>query len=188
MTATQWNASGEVNDLAGRNQGRRRTASRRALSLVVLTAVTVVLAGLVSFWLPQGGSRAADVNKAALVVRLGDGSVETRCVEFVESEITGHDVLIRSGVDVVENGGFICAIEGVGCPADECVTCQAPSYWSYWHLLDGAWVYSPVGSTGYMVHDGDVEGWGWGLGVPPPATTFYRICGWTVFLPLFVEN
>jgi hypothetical protein len=73
-------------------------------------------------------------------------------------------------------GAAICSIEGTGCPVEECLTCAQPSYWAYWHLIDGKWTYSRVGASAYTVRDGDVEGWAWGSGEPPPLVPFDQIC------------
>jgi hypothetical protein len=120
-------------------------------------------------------------NRVGLVVRFGDGSSITRCVEFSEPQISGYDVLMRSGLSVVAayfsgEGTAICAIEDIGCPVESCLTCATPNYWSYWHLVNGAWIYSQVGASGYNVHNGDVEGWSWGAGNPPPVVPFDQIC------------
>ena len=129
----------------------------------------------------DGPARAQSVNRVGLVVRFSDDEVTTRCVEFTEPQISGYDVLTRSGLDVVASfdpglGVAVCAIEGVGCPLESCLTCDVPNYWSYWHLQDGAWAYSQVGASGYMVSDGEVEGWSWGEGTPPPVIPFDQIC------------
>jgi uncharacterized repeat protein (TIGR01451 family) len=126
-------------------------------------------------------ARAQGTNRAGLVVRFGDGSYITRCIPFSESEISGLDVLTRSGLTVVAAGWAICDIEGEsGCTAEDCF-CQCPGgggpciYWSYWHLGNGSWDYSGVGSGGYKVHNGDVEGWSWGSEAPP-IVSFDEIC------------
>jgi hypothetical protein len=125
--------------------------------------------------------RAQQSNRIGLVVRFGAGSLITRCVAFSESGISGYDLLMRSGLDIVAafdsgQGAAICSIEDTGCPVESCLTCDAPNYWSYWHLVDGAWVYSQVGSSGHTVGNGDVEGWSWGPGGPPPVIPFDQIC------------
>jgi len=144
------------------------------LVLIVLLALTIVGIGL-------PGVRAQSPNRAGLVVRFGDGSFITRCVEFSEPQISGYDVLIRSGLSVVVayysgEGAAICEIEHEGCPVEECLTCAYPNYWSYWHLADGAWAYSQAGAAGCTVHPGDVDGWSWGTGDPPPVIPFDQIC------------
>jgi hypothetical protein len=141
---------------------------------LALGLLAVILSGLPDVR-AQGG------NRAGLVVRFGDGSLVTRCIEFSESEISGYDLLTRAGLNVVTAfdsgmGAAICAIEGTGCPVESCLTCATPDYWSYWHLADGSWVYSQGGSSIYKVRNGDVEGWAWGNGDPPPATAFDQIC------------
>ena len=124
-------------------------------------------------------------NRAALVFRYGDGSVQTRCVEFPETEIGGDELLNRSGV----NPGFgpsmeVCSINGDGCPTDDCF-CQCPfpncEYWAYYHLKNGAWQYSSLGAADSVIKDGDVDGWSWGpgnftQGTEPPVRTFDEIC------------
>jgi len=125
-------------------------------------------------------SRAQEVSRVGLIVNFG-GSTATRCVEFAESEISGYDVLMRSGLSVTSSfdagpGAAICAIEGVGCPASACLTCSAPSYWSYWTIEGGSWQYAQRGSSLRMARDGGVEGWSWGEGGAPPMIPFDQIC------------
>ena len=84
-------------------------------------------------WLPTAGAEAPA--RAGLVVRFGNGSFVTRCIELGESEMSGYDVLIRSGLDVVAAfdsgmGAAVCKIEDDGCPLEDCLMCDAPNYWS----------------------------------------------------------
>jgi hypothetical protein len=130
---------------------------------------------------PLMPARALQPKRVGLVVVHGDGSTTTRCIEFNESEISGYDVLQRSGLEIVTSqdsgpGAAICAIGGEGCPKSSCLTCDVPNYWSYWHLEGSAWIYSPVGASIYKIHDGDVEGWRWGGGDPPSVIPFDQIC------------
>ncbi len=127
-------------------------------------------------------------NQAALVIRYGDGQVETRCVAFAEPQITGYDVLVRAGLDVAIDasgmGAAVCAIQGTGCPANDCFChCQGAEcqYWSYWHQVNGAWQYSLGGAGIYPVTDGAIEGWSWGPGsvteaIAPPVVSFDAVC------------
>ncbi|HDN79316.1 MAG TPA: hypothetical protein ENG33_02465, partial [Chloroflexi bacterium] len=138
------------------------------------------------------GGEAQGINRAGLVVRFGDGTVITRCIEFTEDAITGEDVLKRSGLRVILDyssgmGGAVCKIEDEGCdyPQVPCF-CQCMGggeciYWAYFHLKNGAWEYSGTGCSNYYVHNGDVEGWAWGPGSPtggtqPPVIPFEQIC------------
>ena len=152
----------------------KRKTNSICLALTMLLTLAVAGTGL-------PGARAQSPHRVGLVVRFADDNIVTRCIEFSEPQISGYDVLTRSGLNVVASfdsgmGAAICAIEGIGCPVETCLTCATPDYWSYWHLEDGAWVYSQVGASGYMAHDGGVEGWSWGAGVPPPVVPFDQIC------------
>ncbi|MCM8749838.1 hypothetical protein NET02_11830 [Thermomicrobiaceae bacterium CFH 74404] len=112
-------------------------------------------------------------NGAGLVIRHGDGRVFTYYVEFTETEITGLELLMRSGaaLALANFGGLgtaVCAIDGEGCPADNCF-CQSyasPAY--YWHYFrlepGGTWVLQQVGPSNRQVRDGDVDGWSWTSG------------------------
>lgn len=131
---------------------------------------------------------------AGLVVRYGNGSVTTHCVDLGEDgQASGEEVLRASGLAVTAEyssmGAAICKIENDGCsyPAEGCF-CQCTLqpgqtcvYWSYWHLKNNQWQYSQFGTTNYTVHSGEVDGWSWGAGttsnaVAPPVYTFNDIC------------
>lgn len=121
-------------------------------------------------------------NRAALVVAFGDGSVESRCVEFSTETITGLEALQAVGlsleVDYNSVGAAVCKIGNVGCPADDCFCDSPPNFWSYWHLVDGSWVFSQIGSGMHNLRNGDVDGWIWGVGQsnPPPPASFEQVC------------
>lgn len=138
-------------------------------------------------------ARANSPNRAGLVIRYGDGSMWTKCIEFSEPELTGLELLLRSGLRIVteEGGPFgsaVCKIEQDGCdyPLDDCFCkCMGAdcTYWAYYHLRpNGTWEYSTVGASSYIVHHGDVEGWSWGPGTygehgtEPPVIRFEQIC------------
>jgi len=120
------------------------------------------------------------VPAVGLVVHLGPDNVVSVCVPLGESEqMSGLDVLLASGLDVAASysslGALVCAIEGVGCAVDDCF-CKSPETWSYWHMMDGEWVYSSVGASAYMVKAGDIEGWSWGGTEAPPVLSLEDIC------------
>lgn len=113
-------------------------------------------------------------NRAGLIVQTGDGEVITRCVSFAEAQISGLALLERSGlpfasVNDERYGAFICGIAGVGCPADRCLCEYPPRYWQYWLRERTGWRVSPVGASGRVVRDGDVDGWVWFDGRDSPA-------------------
>jgi hypothetical protein len=136
-----------------------------------------------------GTARAQAPNRAALVVRYGDGTVWTQCVTFPEDEITGLQLLQRAGLEVVYarggTGDLLCKIGREGCDNPNLCLCQCKgaqcAYWSYWHLQDGNWQYSVVGASTYRVKPGTIDGWVWGIGTitdapQPPAVSFEGIC------------
>ena len=132
---------------------------------------------------------------AGLVIRFGDGSLHTACVDLGDDgQATGEEVLRAAGVSVIAdyNSGFgagVCKINNQGCdfPAEPCF-CQctlkpgeACVYWAYYHLDGGQWQYSNLGASSYVVQSGAVQGWAWGQGDPssgaqPPIMTFDQIC------------
>lgn len=173
-------------------RGRRRAGWRKwryAVRRLWLGACVALVGALIMV----GGVRAQEgENRAALVIIDGDGAPDMQCVTFDEPEITGYELLRRSGkalgVVPMSAGTAICQIDGVGCnvPQENCFCqCQgAPCrYWSYWQQMQGAWQYSVLGGDNTIVRNGDVQGWVWGTGVigqeadlQPPATTFDQIC------------
>ena len=135
------------------------------------------------------GIDAQGPNKAAVVVRLDDDQVASRCVSFSEESLSGMDLLRRSGLAIdtkVEGmGSLVCSIENTGCPADDCF-CQCSGgsecvYWSYWRNQDEGWAYARVGATQNQIEHGSMDGWSWGPGslteaIAPPEVTFDEVC------------
>ena len=66
---------------------------RIALLIGVLAIVTSL--GMASARAQEPG------NRAALIVRYGDGSTAALCVQFSEASITGEELLNRSGLNAV---------------------------------------------------------------------------------------
>jgi len=142
-----------------------------------------------AFWSVPTDMRAQIGNRAALVISFGDDKIETACVDFEEPQISGFDLLQRSGLNLeIEAqglGALVCSINDAGCSASDCL-CQCSGggdciYWSYWHQLEEGWQYSQAGATVYQVESGAVEGWSWGPGaesqaLPPPEISFEDIC------------
>jgi hypothetical protein len=130
-------------------------------------------------------------DRVGLVVQFGDGRVEPRCFEVGTEEISGADLLARSGLEIIIDPGrgmgvTVCQIEGEGCafPADACF-CQcmggsACAYWNYFYRDPGEtnWVYSPLGPALRKLKPGSVEAWVWGNGLTPPPEelTFEAVC------------
>lgn len=150
-------------------------------------ALLFALAALL--WAQPAGAQ--ETNHAGLVVVGGDGTVDRRCVAFAEESISGYDLIVRAGFEVVSEqaamGATVCALDGEGCafPREACFCqCQGRecTYWSYWQQDDGGvWRYSGAGAGNNRVRDGAVEGWVWGPGSvseapAPPEATFAELC------------
>ncbi len=134
---------------------------------------------------------ANEPNRAGLVIQFADGQTETLCVEFKEKEITGADLLVRSGLDAVVDpssglGIIVCRIEDHGCdyPTEACF-CQCSgsgpcAYWNYFYREPGqdSWSYAALGALRHQVKPGSVDAWVWGDGTTLPASdlTFEAIC------------
>jgi hypothetical protein len=129
-------------------------------------------------------------NRAGLVVQYADGEVETVCVNFGEAEISGLDLLERSGIPVVVQGASlgaaVCKIGPDGCdyPGESCF-CERDgarsTYWAFYMLQDGTWAYATMGVANTTVRDGSVHGWAWGAGesgsgVQPPPRSIEQVC------------
>ncbi len=151
-----------------------------------LLPLFLLMGYLLVYWPAQLTAQGS--NQAALVVRFGDDSVQTRCVTFDEPQISGYELLLRSGLPIIADvqgmGALVCSIDGTGCPAHDCLCqCRGSScvYWSYWHQVDGTWQYSSAGASIYPVRHGSVEGWSWGPGgvtgaIAPPVIEFDTVC------------
>lgn len=155
---------------------------RRALAFVLTLAAAVAFA-------PSGRATrpavADEVNRAVVVVDLGNGEVRSACVRFRQQSITGLDLLRAARMDPVVQtyagqGGAVCKLCGVGCNAgSSCLTCQSPRYWQYWRSDGGTgtYTYSQAGAGNTAVTDGDVDGWSWSGGEdPPPFLTVAEAC------------
>ena len=170
-----------------RTAGRSRLAARLTRGLAL-----GLLACLAAMGQPTPAARAqSGANQAGIVVRHGDGRVVTACVTFDEPQLSGIQLLQRSGLDLnVEassTGAGVCRLDGEGCsvPQQSCF-CQCTgatcNYWSYWQLSTDGWQYSNFGASGSEIKPGQVDGWAWGDGSmdstngKPPALTFADVC------------
>ncbi len=155
---------------------------RTMLPLLILIATAALI-------IPVGHAQEAQ-NQAGVIIRYGDGRVQTACVRFSEPSITGIDLLQRAGIPVIAQssglGAAVCKISNEGCdyPAEDCF-CQCKGgncgYWAYQRLRGDRWAYSPIGASASQVQPGDVDGWAWGAGsvqsgAAPPVIPLDQIC------------
>jgi len=165
----------------------RRLLGPVAALLLALVAATAAGAQPAEVGL---AARQEGENRAGLVIQNGDGAVQTACVRFDEPEISGLELLERSGIPIVAQvgavGAAVCKIGPEGCdyPAERCF-CERDGprsiYWAF-YLRDGEeWRYSAQSAGSVPVRDGDVQGWAWGLGesgvgAVPPLIDLDTIC------------
>ena len=124
--------------------------------------------------------RAQSPGLAGLVIDYGAGENDAYCLWLDEKVSSGLDFLSHSDLailaDYTSQGAAVCKIGNTGCPADDCFCDSPPNYWSYWHLENGQWVYASAGALSYTIEPGQVDGWAWGNGAPPPPVAFSQIC------------
>lgn len=131
---------------------------------------------------------ATEFNVAGLIVDYGDGRTSYAWVPFPEDEISGIDLLERSGLDVVVvgfggMGDAVCQIDDTGCPVDDCRQrlCQTSDPESpFWRFLrqtdDGEWALAATGASGATIRNGDINAWVWsGSDVDLPTVTIDEI-------------
>jgi hypothetical protein len=124
------------------------------------------------------------LHHAGVVIVFPDGT-DTYCVSFEEDELSGAELLQRTGRQLVLSGfgglgSGVCRIDDVGCsdPGDCFCQCRGADchYWTYFRL-DSAWRTQNIGASQRRVHDGDVDGWVWGNGhTPPGAASIGALC------------
>ena len=137
---------------------------RIAIIAVCILALGVARASTVS---------AAEYNVAGLIVDYGDGRISYVWIPFEEDELSGVELLKRSGLDLVTvgfggMGDAVCQIDDTGCPVDDCRKrlCQtsdpASPFWRYSRqTAPGEWSFAATGASGARVHDGDIDAWSW---------------------------
>jgi len=134
-----------------------------------------------------------ELNHAGVVIAFPDGT-DTYCVAFEEDDLSGAELLRRTGVALVVSGfgglgSGVCRIDDIGCsnPGDCFCQCRGADcqYWTYFELNGLEWDYLPVGASQRRVQDGDVDGWVWGNGrTPPGVAAIDAICSAAVPTPV----
>ena len=169
----------------GRSRGNCWASGRWTVRWLASTARWLALALVLAVaLLPGGGATAAGAHSAGIVVRHGDGTLVYVWVSFDEESITSEELLTRSGLEAVVTpfgglGTAVCALDGEGCPSNNCF-CKSYSspafFWHFYTLSDGRWVEELSGPTGHEVRDGDIDGWSWTAAEPGlPAVTLDEI-------------
>jgi len=120
----------------------------------------------------------AQTSSRAVVIVSTGSAVHTSVIEF-SGTISGMDALRLAGaspetITYGPLGQAVCKLYGAG---DEPVPGQCPGGWVYYRAVGGAggWSQSSIGASNTVVHDGDVEGWGYGGA--PPFSSFCAVVG-----------
>jgi hypothetical protein len=125
----------------------------------------------------------AAIHHAALIIQHASGSVITRCVAFAEDQITGLQLVERSGVQY-ESQGFgsmgsaMCQLDREPSSAPSGCFGSGP-YWQYFHRGSGGWQRSAFGASSSALRDGDMDGWRYAAGAnqAPGNVAFASVCG-----------
>ena len=163
--------------------------------IATAAGIAAIAASLLVFTAP--GQAQSARHRAGLVIQYAGGEIDTRCVEFEEPEITGYELLRRSGLPLViapgSFGATVCKIGAQGCdyPAQSCF-CQCENmnascvYWISFLHVNGAWKYATLGASNTKVKEGDLQAWVWGSSrgdssegtsaASPPAMAFDQVC------------
>ena len=111
-----------------------------------------------------------------------------KCVQFAADAINGLTLLELAGVNsgqppqVFDWGGgaySICQVDREpGQVPDRCFGPTSGPNWSDWSVSASGWVARSSGTSGYLIHDGDMEGWTYtsAFGAPPPSVRFNQVC------------
>ena len=125
-------------------------------------------------------------HRAGMAIFSGDNTLVTDCISYTESNLTGLQLLQRSGQAIVTatnptQGTAVCKIGQVGDDSNNCFG-SMPNYWSYWLLGNNGWEYSTKGADQTPVVDGGVYAWSWGTGETPALVTFQNTCEGVAFV------
>jgi hypothetical protein len=125
----------------------------------------------------------AAIHHAALVIQHASGSVITRCVAFAEDQITGLQLVERSGVQYeAQNFGSIgsamCQLDREPSTVPSGCFGSGP-YWQYFHRRGDTWQTSAFGAGSSALRDGDMDGWHYAAGANrvPANVAFASVCG-----------
>ena len=143
--------------------GRLIVISVRAL---LLTLAIVLLSAR------HGVAQEGSGNRAGIVVVDGEGRMAYGVVQFDEPEISGVELLRRSGAEpaTVLFGGLgegVCSIGNTGCSVDVCRrrVCQGPKpddpFWKSFAPDGQRWIALQLGASADKVRDGEVRLWAW---------------------------
>jgi hypothetical protein len=153
-----------------------RAALRAALATAGAAAAMILL----------GHPASAALHRAALVVEFSGSPqrIIERCVTFAAAEISGLQLLQRSGLAFTTQdyggslGQAVCTIDGVPQGESSCLQGPGGAYWQYFNRSSSGWRVSMRGAGNRMLLNGDMDGWHYAAGAAqsPPSITFSQVC------------
>ena len=145
--------------------------------IIVLSSLLtgVLLAVVLSLGLSTDTAKSvSEPDQATEIIQYAPGKIEYIEINFT-GPISGLVALELTGKEIITKefswGTSVCSIGGVGCPADQCFSCDPQGrYWgyNYWDDTTESWQGYSVGATDSTVTDGDIEGWQYGNWGDPP--------------------
>lgn len=111
-----------------------------------------------------------------------------KCVQFAADAINGLTLLELAGVNsgqppqIYDWGGgaySVCQVDREPRQVpDRCFGPTSGPNWSDWSVTPRGWVARSSGTNGYLIRDGDMEGWTYtsAFGAPPPSIRFDQVC------------
>lgn len=140
---------------------------------------------------PTPTSAGSGSNHAGLLVTYGDGTSQSVCVAFDDASISGYQLLVDSGLQIITQdfggslGQALCKItsgsESDGCdyPNQDCFCDSPPNSWVFF-VPDGgqtSWSVSQTGISSTNVASGGAQAQLWGSDTQSPPLCFYAdIC------------
>ena len=148
----------------------------RKTNLIIPAMISLINIALIIFIVyskPAHGSEASNdvseggrqVTPVYVVIQFSPEEYRVEEVQL-EDPASGFEVLKQTGLEISANDfgdGFfaVCAIEGVGCPSNDCF-CDEDTFWNYQYWDGTEWFDYQVGATETRIEAGAVEGWRWG--------------------------
>lgn len=147
------------------NPRRGSLLRRSALASLALLGALLLASGVFTFFAGTPAAKALPLQTASVIVQFDDNARVARNIQFTDP-ISGLTALQLADLNVVISdtsfGPAVCAIEGVGCPQEDCF-CAGSSFWGYSYYDGATWQSYPVGAGSSVISQtGAIEGWRWG--------------------------
>lgn len=146
--------------------------STKLRPLAIGMSALLLILFAVSFHFSSTVLAAPDKTRTATeIIQFDDIDVAAREITFDTKKISGLDALKLSGFKVVTTvtqfGTAVCAINGVGQPADNCFGDPDGKFWAYSYWDGSTWQSYSVGADSSSIGSNAIEGWRWGVYLAP---------------------